>query len=146
MSNNYQAKNSPWYIADHNLYMQTAYMIRGYRGLRRRRDEALHASPPPPDGMPRGGAAGDPTARRALLLAALNAQIEAIERVSIELRGKYRKTCTGEPFDPYEAFLNYGVFCYYRSKKGRETAPCYKTWKRFRAEFIYKVAQNMNQL
>lgn len=127
--------------------MQILYVIRRYPTLIEERDKALYGSPPPPDGMPNGkGSTGNPTERRALKLMRTKEDIEAIEYAIIYLRSKYRDTYTGEPFDPYEAFMDYGVFCYYRSKKNKDMAPCTRTWKRYRCEFAYIVAKKLNYL
>lgn len=144
MPRNYQLKRNNPYRMDHNLYMQITYMIKRYRDLILQYNGVLHGSTPPADGMPRGNETGDPTAKKAALMIELSCQITAIDDTIAELRGKYCRTCTGEIFDPYEAFLDYGVFCYYRSKPDKDEAPSYKTWKRYRAEFVYKVAKNLN--
>lgn len=145
MQEHYQAKhNNPYYIYDKNIYMQMIYMIKDYPELKKRRERILHGSPDPPDGQPKGTKPSNPTEQKALILCTIDAQIKAIEQVIIELRSKYSKTYTGETFDAYEAFMDYGVFCYYRSKPGRDTAPCDKTWRRYRQEFVYKLAKKIN--
>ncbi len=145
MTRHYQPKTNNPYRLEHDLYMQMFYKIRRYPTLIEERDKALYGAPPPPDGMPNGkGVTGNPTEKRALILMRIREDIEAIEQAMIYLRDKYRDTYTGEPFDPYESFMDYGAFCYYRSKKGKNTAPCERTWKRYRSEFAYIVAKKLN--
>ena len=110
----------------------------------KQREQILIESPAPPDGMPRASGTSDPTFSKASVLATVNTKIEAIEQTISSLRGKYADTYTGEPFDAYESFLDYAVFCYYRSRPERDAAPSYKTWRRYRAEFIWNVAKKLN--
>lgn len=145
MARHYQPKNNNPYLLEHDLYMQMFYTIRRYPKLSERREKVLFGSPPPPDGMPSGkGETSNPTERKAVVLAQLDAEIEAIEQTIIYLKGKYSDTYTGEEFDPYEAFMDYGVFCFYRSGKGKDIAPCKRTWNRYRSEFAYLVAKKLN--
>ena len=147
MPREYQPKrNNPYYIDDRDIHMQMVYMIRNYPKLRARRERLLYGSPAPSDGQPRGNGTTNPTEQKALVLATINGQIEAVEQVIIDLQGKYSRTCTGEPFDAYEAFMDYGVFCYYRSKPGKDEAPCERTWKYYRTEFTYKLAKKLNYI
>lgn len=145
MTRHYQRKQTKsYYIEDKNIYMQMVYMIKDYPELKRRREKILHGSPEPSDGQPKGTKTSNPTEQKALVLCVIDTQIKAIEQVIVELRSKYSKTCAGEPFDAYEAFMDYSVFCYYRSKPGKDMAPCERTWKRYRKEFVYKLAQKLN--
>lgn len=145
MPRHYQAKQrNPYYIDDKNIYMQMVYMIKDYPELKRRREKILHGSPAPADGQPKSTKTSNPTEQKALMLCVIDTRIKAIEQVIVELRSKYSKTCTGEPFDAYEAFMDYGVFCYYRSKPGKDMAPCKKTWYRYRTEFAHCVAKKLN--
>ena len=145
MARHYQPKNNNPYSLEHDLYMQMFYTIRRYPKLFERREKVLFGSPPPPDGMPSGkGETSNPTERKAVVLAQLDAEIEAIEQTIIYLKGKYSNTYTGEEFDPYEAFMDYGVFCYFRSGKGKDIAQCKRTWNRYRSEFAYLVAKKLN--
>ena len=142
----YQPKrDNPYMLEDKALYKQVFWLIMRYPALAEQRLQIMHGSPPPSDGMPNGkGTVGNPTLRKAMLLAEISGQLEAIDQTMVELSAKYEKTCTGEKFDPYEAFVDYGVFCYYRSKPGRDAAPCYRTFNRYRSEFVYKVAKKLN--
>lgn len=143
MAQNYQ-RGDKYHIEDHYLYMEMLNLMKGYNDMRRRRIKILYGSPAPPDGMPRGNKTGTPTEDKALVLAAIDERLDAIDEVMAEMRGKYSKTYTGEEFAPYDAFMDYGVFCYYRSKKGRDEAPAQKTWSRYRSEVLYKLAKKLN--
>lgn len=114
-----------YYIEDHYLYMEMLNLMKGYSDMRRRKIKILYGSPAPPDGMPHGNKTGTPTEDKAMVLATIDERLDAIDEVMAEMRGKYSKTYTGEEFEPYEAFMDYGVFCYYRSKKGGR-----KRWRR----------------
>lgn len=143
--NDYQVKtNNPYYIGNINTYRETLYIVKDYHNLLRQREQILYSSPDPPDGMPGGSGISDPTYTKAAVLVTVERKIEAIEQTISKLRGKYSKTCTGELFDAYGAFEDYGVFCYYRSKPHRELAPCVRTWKRYRSEFLWNVAKKLN--
>lgn len=137
-------KGNPYILDDKALYKQVFWLIMRYPTLIEQRQRIIHGSPPPPDGMPNGkGTAGDPTQRKAMLLAEISSQLEAIDQTIVELSAKYERTCTGDKFDPYEAFVDYGAFCGYRSKPGRDCAPCYRTFNRYRSEFVYGVAKKL---
>lgn len=123
----------------HDLYMQMLYLIRSYPELIKRREELLHSSPRPPDGQPRGSGTSDPTADKAVVLARIDEQIQAVEDAVRHMRARY-----GQAFDAYGAFMSYPVFCRYRSSPERDMAPCKKTWYRYRTDFEYMVAKKLN--
>ena len=138
-------KNNPYILQDKALYKQVFWLIMRYPALIEQRQQIIHDSPPPPDGLPNGkGRVGDPTQRKALLLAEISGQLEAIDQTIAELSVKYEKTCVGDRFDPYKAFVDFGTFSYYRSKPGKDAGPCYRTFNRYRSEFVFKVAKKLN--
>ena len=137
-------KNNKYYIGNKYLYKQVLYTVLGYNDMIKRREQILYSSPPPPDGLAHSNSMGDTTAKKAIALSTIDTQLKAIEQVITELNGKYSNTYTGEEFDAYEAFKDYGVYCWYRSRKNTDKAPCERTWKRYRSEFIYKVAKKLN--
>ncbi len=144
MARNYQAKKANPYYIEHDIYMQIYYMIRGYPVLKKRREEILYAASPVPDGQPRGNKTSNPTEKKALVLYTVNEQIMAVEETIKTLADKYHITCMGEAFDPYQAFMEYEVFCRYRSNPDKDMAPCRRTWNRYRCEFAYLVAKKLN--
>lgn len=129
-----------------DVYMQVVYILKDYRRMLRERDNILYGSMPH-DGQPRGSGTGDPTGSKAVRLAALSSRIDGIDQAVFESNVAYgqsekHKDSTG--FDSLQAFEDYGYFCYmlYDPETGRE--PSTRTWKRFRAKFACKVAQNLN--
>lgn len=140
----YQVRRNNPYRLEKNLYKQVTYLVKRYHNLISRCNNIIHSSPPPPDGMPKGNMTGDSTANKAARIEELQREITAIDDTIMEMRGKYSDTCTGEPFDAYESFDDYGVFCYYRSRPDKDEAPSYRTWLRYRSEFAYKVAKKLN--
>ena len=136
MPRHYQIKKNNPYIMDRDIYMQMFYLIQCYPRLLDRREALLYGSPPPPDGQPRGSGAGNPTEQTAVILCTIDTQ------TIVYMRGKY--STPEQDFDAYEAFMDYGVFCWYRSKPSKDMAPCKKTWYRYRSEFAYHVAKKLN--
>lgn len=136
-------RNNP-YDMPHSTYMSVYYLIRSYEELKQRRREIPLESPPPADGLPKGNRLSDPTADKAAVMLVLDMQLEAIEQTAFELKEKYSRTYTGESFDAIEAFMDYGVFSYYRAKKTKQEGPCRESWTRYRNEFCYKVAKKIN--
>lgn len=135
-------KHNQYYIGDRNLYKEILYAIQGYESLCKRREQIMYSNYIPTDGLPRGNATGDPTAHKAIKLSYIDAKIKAIDQTIVELRAKYT-TNPNDPFEPYEAFKDYGVFCWYRSNPKKDKAPCERTWKYYRSEFIFKVAEKL---
>lgn len=145
MPREYQIKRSnPYHIENKNTYRETLYIVKDYPNLLRQREQILYASPAPPDGMPRGSGISDPTFSKAAVLVTVETKLAAIEQTISILRGKYADTCTGEGFDAYEAFLDYAVFCYFRSRPKKNEAPSVRTWRYYRSEFIWNVAKKLN--
>lgn len=141
MPRNYQVQGP--HRLDHELYMRMFWLMRDYKRLQARKTRILYGSPPPPDGMPKGSGTSNTTQHKAITLAAIDTDIRAIDEVIWDLKCKYAKTCTGEQFDPYGAYMDYGLFCYYRSRKLADRAPTRKTWQRYRNEFLYLLAKKL---
>lgn len=144
MPRNYQLKKHNPYHMDKDIYMQMFYLIRSFPNLIERRETVLYGSAQPSDGMPKGNKTSDPTQDKAIKLSTIDEQIKAIEQVIMYLNGKYSPTYTGGEFMAYEAFADYGVFCYFRSKPCKDEAPTTKTWYRYRSEFAYYLAKELN--
>ena len=145
MAGEYQTRRkSPYRIESDNLYRAVLYIIRDYKDMLERREKILYGSPAPPDGLPGSGALSDPTYQKAAILAELDGKIFAIEQTAHDMRVKYADTYTGEPFDSYAAFLDYSIFCYFRSRPDCDMAPSYRTWQRYRSEFVWNVAKKCN--
>lgn len=145
MPREYQLKRkNPYRIENSNTYRETLYIIMDYRNLLEQRKQILSSSPAPPDGMPRGSGVSDPTFQKAAVLSVVETKLHAIEQTIFYLKGKYADTYSGEEFDAYESFLDYGVFCYFRSRPDRDLAPSERTWRYYRSEFVWHVAKKLN--
>ena len=142
MPSEYMPRNDAYWMR-HELYMMTKYLILDYPCIKQEYQNILHSSPQPPDGMPRGNGLNDPTLQKVEKLEILWIQIKAIDSTIFEMQNKYADTYTGEAFDAYGAFIDEGIFAYYRSKKGGECAPHRETWRRYRHEFAHGVAKRM---
>ncbi len=145
MPRDYQIKtNNQYYIENNNIYRETLYIIRNYKGLLRQREQILYGSPVPPDGMPKGNLTSDATFFKASVLSTVETKIKAIEQTIAQMKEKYSNTYEGNEFDAYASFDSYGKFCEYRSRPNRDLAPHRKTWSRYRAEFVWNVAKKLN--
>lgn len=125
----------------HNIFMQIQYKIRDYDRLRQLREDLLQTSAPPPDGMPRSHSKSDPTGARAIRLAFVNVQLDAIESSAHEIaRGYAKKVRAG--FDPLEAYRSYDYFCEMLST-GRNSIPSRRTWNYYKVAFSRRIAEKL---
>lgn len=131
MSEYYQRKrNNPHWLPD-DVYRQTLSIVKNYREILCQRDSLLSLTK-------------NEREKKAAVLREVTRKAEAVEQTVFEMMAKYSDTYTGEPFDAYGAFRDYGVFCYYRSRREKDEAPCRRTWLRYRSEFVYKTAKKLN--
>lgn len=72
-----------------------------------------------------------------------NVIVMYVNEVIAELKEKYSDTFTGEEFDAYNAFMDYSVFCYYRSRPSKDEAPSERTWRYYRSEVVYMLAKKL---
>lgn len=128
MQNDYQPKKNNPYLLPDNLYGATVSHIRDYDRLKQRYDEILHGSPPPPDGMPRGGDTGTPTEDKAIKREAIFNQLQCIEQALLMVPEEYRS----------------GVFREARYGGGYPCDAGRATYQRWKQRFIYWVADKMN--
>lgn len=122
MRNYQRQKNNP-YKLPHNLYMRMLYLVRDYERIRSEREDILAASPAP-DGVPHSGT-GNPTEQKAIKLAMLGRECEAVEKAIETIPQEYRK----------------GVL---RSIKNREPYPITaseSTYRRYRYKLTYMTAK-----
>lgn len=127
MRNYQKQKNNP-YKLPHNLYMRMLYLVRDYERLRSEREDILNSSPVP-DGIPHSGT-GNPTEQKAIKLAMLDRECDAVTKALNKVPEEYRKAiinniCYGSPY-PYIAHRN--TYSYWRTK------------------LLNSVAQNLNLL
>lgn len=74
-----------------NEYAQARILIRSLPELKEKRAKLMQASPPPPDGMPRGkGGTGDPTGDKASRIAEISERIKLIESCMETIPEEYR--------------------------------------------------------
>ncbi|MBP3249971.1 MAG: hypothetical protein J6M48_06425 [Ruminococcus sp.] len=115
MRNYQRQKNNP-YKLPHNLYMRMLYLVRDYERIRSEREDILGASPPA-DGLP-NSALGNPTEQKAIRLAMLDRECEAVSRALGTVPEEYRRgilnnICYGSPY-PYTAHRN--TYSYWRTR------------------------------
>lgn len=139
MPRNYQLKRYSKYLLPHDVYMQMIYVIKDYNRLIQERERIMYGTPFN-DGQPRGTDISDPTESKAIRLAAINSEIEAIDQTSMEMIGRYSDRAIS--FKPLEAFHNYG---YFSGILGRNDGYCERTWKRYRQKFAYLVAKKLHK-
>lgn len=125
----YQRKRNNPYRLPHNLYMRVLYIIRDYDRLRSERQEIIHASPVM-DGMPRGNLQSSVAENKAIKLASLDEDCEAVERALLRIPAEYRKgvmnnICYGARY-PIDAD--------------------YSTYSRWRQRFIYWTAVYLGRI
>ena len=142
MPREYQRKKSNPQKLPHNLYFRVLYIIRDYDRLKDEYHAILQSSPKPPitmgydrDGkhvselMPSSGGVSDPTADKAIRLAAISDELHAVEQSLMMIPEGYRQgvkhsVMYGAPYP--------------------DTAH-YNTWRRWRYRFAWHVA-NMLKL
>lgn len=88
MRNYQRQKNNP-YKLPHNLYMRMLYLVRDYERIRSEREDILQSSPAP-DGVPHTGT-GNPTEQKAIKLAMLGRECEAVTNAIETIPPEYRK-------------------------------------------------------
>lgn len=115
MRNYQRQKNNP-YKTPHNLYMRMLYLVRDYERIKAERADILCSSPAH-DGQPHTGLS-NPTENKAIKLAMLSQDCEAVEKALQDVPEEYRKgimdnICYGAPY-PYTAHRN--TYSYWRTR------------------------------
>ncbi len=127
MPRHYQrTKNNP-YSLPHNLYMRVLYVIRDYDRMKEEQRNLLHPASPEALILSARGKPGDPTASKAVKLAMMSRETEAIDGAMRKIpeeyrRGVWRNVVLACPF-PLDADTS--------------------TYSRWRQRFIYHVAQQL---
>lgn len=103
-------KNNP-YKLPHNLYMRMLYLVRDYERIRSEREDIINGSPPA-DGVPHSGV-GNPTEHKAIKLAMLDRECEAVAKALKSIPEEYRKAivnniCYGSPYPIFADPETYG--------------------------------------
>ena len=123
----YQPYKNNKYLLPKTLYKRTLALIRDYYRMKEEHDSIGEGSPPPPDGMPRGTATGNPTERDGIRRALLKTEINAIEKAWKTLPEEYRN----------------GVWHNIMGDVPYPDDADRVTYSRHKQRFIYQVAKNM---
>lgn len=127
MSRDYQPiKNNPYYLP-RPLYRMTLAFIRDHHRKKEEYKAICEMSPPPADGLPRGSATGNPTERLGIRRMELSNAIDAVEAALQAIPEEYRKG----------VYANIVLFQRYPD----DANP--RTYRRYKAKFVYKVAEKM---
>lgn len=122
MRNYQRQKNNP-YKLPHNLYMRMLYLVRDYERIRSEREDILAASPAP-DGIPHSGIS-NPTEQKAIKLALLGNECEAVEKAIETIPKEYRK----------------GVLRNIRNKEPYPITASESTYRRYKYKLTYMTAK-----
>ena len=127
MSRDYQPQKNNPYLLPQPLYRMTLAFIRDHDRKRSAYEELATASPPPPDGQPRGSAKGSPTERSGMRRFELWIAISAVDDALGVIPPEYQKGV-------WENIVLY-------KRYPDDASP--STYKRWKQKFIHQVAHNM---
>lgn len=121
----YQRQRGNPYLLPHNVYKQVLYMVKDYDRLRAEREDILQASPTG-EGMPRSTEPSNSTAQKVERLDRISEQLRAIEGALHQIPEEYRRGVWSNIVygSPYPIMM-----------------ASEKTWKRWRARYIWNVAR-----
>lgn len=126
------------------VYLRMKTLIMDYNRLRSMRANLLFGSATPADGMSRIRGNGQLTEDKAIKLAVINREIEAIEQVAMLMRGEYSGK-TYEEFDPLKAYQDYNYFNYQHIRTEKSpNGPSTRTWHRYKDVFTLRLAKKLN--
>lgn len=96
--------------------MRMLYLVRDYERLKSEREDILNSSPPI-DGIPHSGI-GNPTEQKAMKLAMIDRECDAVSKAIAKIPDEYRKPiinniCYGSQY-PYTAHRN--TYSYWRAR------------------------------
>ena len=124
------------------VYRQVKALLEDYDRLRRKRADILLGSAPPGTGLPRSPAPGQPTERKAALLAAINDDLDAIDRACDAIRREYAGRMRGS-FDPIRAYWSYNYYNYKHLRtKTMPDGPGRRAWHYYKNRLTEKIAKN----
>ena len=95
MTRNYIPKSEKEFA---NVYKIVRFRLADYDRLKRERENILHSSSGPSDGMPRGGGISNPTEQKALKLLEIDNFFHIVGQACMTIRGEYNKKVQ-EDFD-----------------------------------------------
>ena len=113
----YQRKRNNPYQLPHNVYMRVLYHIRDYERMKAERQEILYATPVF-DGQPRGNRVSSPTENRAIRLARVDEDCEALEQALVEIPPEYRTAVMNNICRqyPYPCDADYSTYSRWRQR------------------------------
>ncbi len=119
---NYQRKKNNPYQLPHDLYMRMLYLVRDYERIRLERENILKSSPAP-DGISHSGN-GNPTEHKAIKLAMLGRECDAVAKAIETIPEEYRKGVLRNVRDkePYPITAGEATFRRYKYKLTYMTA------------------------
>lgn len=128
------------------VHMRVKALLKDYQRMCSMKNDLLYGSMAPLDGMPRGVTSGNPTAQKAIKLAALSREITAIDQTCMLMRGEYSGK-TYEDFDPLKAYWSYDYYNYQHIRTTQQThGPSTRTWHRYKDKFTMIIAKKLNFL
>lgn len=120
----YQRTKCNAYYLPHTVYRRALALVRDYPRMRRSRDEIITASS---DGRGGGTGPGRPTEAKAMRIASIDDDIHTVERALERIPREYRQGILDN--------IIYGIPQDRLPNAGRAT------WQRWRARFLYQIAQ-----
>ncbi len=120
----YQPNSNP---LPRTVWNQCLCLVRDYNRLYEEYECAIHDSPPPPDGQPKSGGTGDPTGREAIKRVQMSIRLRAVENALYIIPEEYRE----------------GVWDNITKHQQYPDDAADRTYKRWKARFIKKIAENM---
>lgn len=146
----YQSKRLVDCQLPRDIFKRVSSMLEGYPRMKTEmaglRMNIIMASPKH-DGQPKGPGVGDPTANKAMRLAKLGDELEAIEGAVRDVNAIYTSRLKRDDissFDAVSAFGDYRYYCFamYDPDSGKQ--PARRTWSYFKTLLAYKLAENLN--
>ena len=145
----YQTKKSGVTLPQ-TVYMRVKYALRDYERMRSERERIMHGG--------FGGAVhralgapieGDPTGDKAVIMAELSGEVDAIERALHDVAAMYVNCIKRDDvdyFDALGAYADYGLFCYMLYDPKTDRQPCRQTWQNFKSTLAYQTALNLGYI
>lgn len=127
-----------------SLHYRVWAILRDYERMRCVRANILYGSAAQADGTPRNPAIGNPTEKKALQLAAVSREVDAVDQTCMQLRGEYSGKVYYD-FDPIKAYWEYAYFNYVHLRTGNKpNGPTTRTWGRYRDKFAKILLEKLN--
>ena len=149
MPREYQSKKSGAALP-HTVFMRIKYALRDYERMRSERERILHGGF---GGVVhramKGPIEGDPTGDKAVMIAGLSGELDAIERALHDVGAMYVnciKRDDVDSFDTLGAYMDYGMFCYMLYDPKTDRQPCRQTWQNFKSILAYHTALNLGYI